>query len=175
VISPDTNDFTWVLERPCPECGFDARAHPVHQMPTLLRQNAATWAELEAQGRIRAGRPDPLSWSSLEYACHVRDALGCLEGRVTMMLAEDDPEFAYWDQDATAEEEHYDRQDPAVVVAELAVAAHALAGLVAGLSEADGRRAGRRSDGAPFTVASISIYALHEAVHHLSDVAGPHR
>jgi hypothetical protein len=23
-IVPDTKDWTWVLERPCPECGFDA-------------------------------------------------------------------------------------------------------------------------------------------------------
>ena len=22
-ITPDTKDWTWVLERPCPECGFD--------------------------------------------------------------------------------------------------------------------------------------------------------
>ena len=25
-IEPDTKDWTWVLERPCPECGFDAAA-----------------------------------------------------------------------------------------------------------------------------------------------------
>ena len=25
-ITPDTKDWTWVLERPCPECGFEALA-----------------------------------------------------------------------------------------------------------------------------------------------------
>ena len=25
-IVPDDKDWTWVLERPCPECGFDASA-----------------------------------------------------------------------------------------------------------------------------------------------------
>lgn len=23
-IEPDTKDWTWVLDRPCPECGFEA-------------------------------------------------------------------------------------------------------------------------------------------------------
>jgi len=25
-ITPDTKDWTWVLARPCPECGFDTQA-----------------------------------------------------------------------------------------------------------------------------------------------------
>jgi hypothetical protein len=25
-IVPDTRDWTWVLERPCPDCGLDAQA-----------------------------------------------------------------------------------------------------------------------------------------------------
>jgi hypothetical protein len=25
-ITPDTKDWTWVLERACPECGFDPAA-----------------------------------------------------------------------------------------------------------------------------------------------------
>ena len=24
IIEPDTKDWTWVLDRPCPECGFEA-------------------------------------------------------------------------------------------------------------------------------------------------------
>ena len=28
-IVPDTKDWTWVLDRPCEECGFDATAHQV--------------------------------------------------------------------------------------------------------------------------------------------------
>ena len=27
-IVPDDKDWTWVLERPCPECGFDAATVP---------------------------------------------------------------------------------------------------------------------------------------------------
>ena len=27
-IEPDTKDWTWVLDRPCPECGFPERLVP---------------------------------------------------------------------------------------------------------------------------------------------------
>ncbi|HEY5013683.1 MAG TPA: DinB family protein, partial [Acidimicrobiia bacterium] len=32
MITPDTKDWTWVLERPCPECGFDASAFAREQV-----------------------------------------------------------------------------------------------------------------------------------------------
>ena len=36
-ITPDTKDWTWVLERPCPECGFEAAAHDVSDLPDAPR------------------------------------------------------------------------------------------------------------------------------------------
>ena len=36
-ITPDTKDWTWVLERPCPECGFEAAAHDVSDLPGAPR------------------------------------------------------------------------------------------------------------------------------------------
>jgi hypothetical protein len=175
VIPPEDKDWTWVLGRPCTECGFDASACTEGRIPYLLRESAAAWQELLGQGRIRSGRPDPSSWSTLEYSCHLRDAFGFLEGRIDLMVAEEDPVFVLWDQDATAEEEHYDEQDPAVVVAELTAAADSLATRLEGISADEWPRQGRRSDGATFTVATISCYALHEANHHLFDVSKPRR
>ena len=43
MIVPDDKDWTWVLERPCPECGFDARTFPAEQVGAQARANAATW------------------------------------------------------------------------------------------------------------------------------------
>jgi hypothetical protein len=40
-IAPDTKDWTWVLERACPECGFDARAFPREEAGRMVRANAA--------------------------------------------------------------------------------------------------------------------------------------
>ena len=74
--------------------------------------------------RDAAARPGPV-WSPLEYACHVRDVHRVFGERVRLMLAEDDPLFANWDQDETALAERYGEQDPAAVADELVEAAEA--------------------------------------------------
>jgi hypothetical protein len=71
---PDDKDWTWVLERPCPECGFDASAVPPASVAPLLRANAAAWAEVLRQADDVVRRcPAGDRWAPLEYACHVRD------------------------------------------------------------------------------------------------------
>jgi hypothetical protein len=155
---PDSKDWTWVLERPCPECGFDASTCEDTAVPDLTRANAAAWRSFLQAGAIRPGRPDPSTWSSLEYACHVRDVYERYTRRIELMLTEVDPLFANWDQDASATDEHYDEQDAASVVASLSTAADALAGRLATLSPDQRQRPGRRSDGASFTVATLSRY-----------------
>src|SRR5690349_17189588 len=127
VIIPDTKDWTWVLNRPCPECGFDARAVRPQEVPTLLRANAAAWrAVLTGQPDPRH-RPSPDVWSPLEYGCHVRDVCRIYEERLTLMLTEDNPHYPNWDQDTTAIEDRYAEQDPTTVAAELGSAAETLA------------------------------------------------
>ena len=52
-ITPDSKDWTWVLQRPCPECGFDTRAFPVTAVPGMITANAAAWQDAltgEARG-----------------------------------------------------------------------------------------------------------------------------
>ena len=42
-IAPDTKDWTWVLQRRCPECGYVASATTRPAVPGLIRENAAAW------------------------------------------------------------------------------------------------------------------------------------
>jgi hypothetical protein len=170
-VTPDTKDWTWVLRRPCPECGFDSRSVVREEVPALLRGNAARWRALLAGGEVRS-RPRPGVWSPLEYGCHVRDACRVYDERVRLMLTTDDPAYPNWDQDATAVAEHYGDQDPGVVAEELDRAAGALADRFAGVSGGGWQRTGTRSDGASFTVESIGRYFLHDVVHHVHDVTG---
>ena len=86
------------------------------------------------------------------------------------MLEHENPEFANWDQDATALAARYGEQDPQVVAAELAAAAQRAAGAFAAVPEELWGRSGRRSDGAVFTVSSLGRYFVHDPVHHLHDV-----
>ena len=38
---PDTKNWTWVLERPCAECGFDAASCNEREVAGIVRSNAA--------------------------------------------------------------------------------------------------------------------------------------
>ena len=113
-IEPDTKDWTWVLERACAECGFDAGAIDRVDLGAMLRDNAAGWQRVLAAPEATQ-RPGPAVWSPTEYAAHVRDVHRMFAGRVRLMLSEDDPTFANWDQDETALAERYDLQGPAQV------------------------------------------------------------
>jgi hypothetical protein len=170
-IVPDSKDWTWVLERPCPECGLDTRLVSREEIPAMIRANATAWrAPLAAPGA--ADRPAPDRWSSLEYGCHVRDCIRLYDYRLGLMLTADNPLYPNWDQDETAVAEQYSSQDPAVVAAELVAAADSLAGHFAVLSDDQWLQPGRRSDGASFTVETFGRYFIHDPVHHLYDVTG---
>ena len=170
-ISADTKDWTWVLARPCPECGFAAADVDFALIPRLVRENAARWQPVLQRTDV-ATRPDDQTWSALEYAAHVRDVFRNFDKRLALMLVEDDPAFPNWDQDATAVSERYNEQEPAVVARELAEAAASVADAFAAVQPAEQRRTGRRSDGARFTVTTMGQYFVHDPVHHLHDVAG---
>jgi hypothetical protein len=168
-IEPDTKDWTWVINRPCPDCGLDASTLEYDDIPGHLRANAASWVQVLQRPDVR-DRPKPDVWSALEYACHVRDVFVLFDQRLDRMLTEDDPLFANWDQDETAVLDKYGEQDPAVVATQIPPAAERLATRFAQVT--DRARTGRRSDGAVFTIDSFARYLLHDPVHHLHDVRG---
>lgn len=168
-IEPDTKDWTWVLDRPCPECGFVAGDVTADRFGAFVRDNATSWEAALASPLVRE-RPQPHVWSTLEYACHVRDVHRIFVERLQLMLAEDTPTFPNWDQDATAVEDRYGEQDPAVVGPQLLDAAAEVADLYDRVPpDAWGRR-GVRSNGSEFSVESLGRYHLHDIVHHLMDV-----
>ena len=168
-IVPDDKNWTWVIEAPCPDCGYDGSTVDVTRMAELVRQNVAAWAPVLVHPHVRL-RPTDDQWSALEYACHVRDVFDLFDHRLQRMLEEDDPRFANWDQDVTAVEQRYDLQDPDVVAAELAAAGERCAQRWDAVGPDDWQRRGSRSDGAVFTVESFARYLLHDPVHHLDDV-----
>ena len=61
-IAPDEKDWTWVLERPCGECGFDARSIELGVVAAMILDNA----EL----RLMLDSDDPLypNWDQDETA-----------------------------------------------------------------------------------------------------------
>jgi hypothetical protein len=168
-ITPDTKDWTWVIERPCAECGYDASTIEPTDVAALVRRNADAWPAVLARADVRV-RPDESTWSPLEYAAHVRDVLRLYRSRLALMIDTDDPLYPNWDQDATAVAERYNEQDPAVVGEQLLEAADEIARAFEAVSGDEWQRPGRRSDGVSFTVATFALYFVHDPVHHLHDV-----
>lgn len=170
---PDTKDWTWVLERPCPECGFDTRTVTRQILPILLGQSGARWHKvLSGQRESAALRSAQNRWSVLEYGCHVRDVFRKFDERLLMMLTVDSPTFPNWDQDATSIQDHYDQQEPAEVAVQLLASADRLAQRFSEVEPDQWPRPGRRSDGAVFSIETLGRYLAHDPVHHLYDVGG---
>ena len=169
-IEPDTKDWTWVLERPCPECGFDSRAVRPEEVKNRVYANASAWRRVLEQPDV-AVRPSPGVWSPLEYACHVRDVHRVFGERVRMMLAVDDTLFENWDQDQEAVSGAYSEQDPSTVADELVARAAAASKTYASVEGPQWDRPGRRSNGSEFTIDTLARYHLHDVEHHLHDVS----
>ena len=155
-VVPDSKNWTWVLDERCPDCGFDAVTVDLAEMAELVRENVADWRPLLADEHARR-RPDDETWSALEYACHVRDVFVLFDGRLRLMLEQDDPEFENWDQDVTALDQRYDLQDPATVADELVAAGHDCADRWGTVGDDDWQRTGDRSDGSSFTVETFAV------------------
>lgn len=168
----DDKDWTWVLERPCPECGAEVGELSMTEIAAINRQVAAGFAEMLRSRADVSVRPAPKTWSLLEYSAHVRDVFRLFGTRLELMLTEDDPMFANWNPNETQEAERYDLLDPNTVADELIADAESLAEHFESLTPEQLDRVGRRSDGAAFTVLSFARYEIHDPVHHLWDVSG---
>lgn len=168
----DTKDWTWVLRRPCDECGYDAGTIDLPDVGRAVRDNAAAW-RVVLGGPAARRRRHPDVWSVTEYAAHVRDVHEVFAERLALVVAEtgaDEPCFANWDQDVAAVEGRYDLAQPAEVAAELAAGAALVANAYDAVPADAYERVGHRSNGSTFTTLTLARYHLHDVVHHLWDV-----
>lgn len=170
-ITPDNKDWTWVLERTCPQCGFTAGDVELSEIGGVAWQTLEHWTEVLSRPHV-ANRTNPEAWSDLEYSAHVRDVFAVMLGRLRLMLEQDAPTFENWDQDAAAISGDYAAQDPATVQAQLASNLEEFASAYDSVRAEDTGRTGVRSNGAHFTVLTLGQYALHDVVHHVWDTAG---
>jgi len=168
-IVPDDKDWTWIMERPCPECGYDASQHPKERLGSEIRALAPIYREFLDHKDVRE-RPSPGVWSALEYSCHVRDVFKVYLERLTLMLTKDDPTFLNWDQDQTAVTEKYGQQEPGAVAYELGLYCGRIADAFDRVHGKQWDRTGHRSDGANYTVETFGKYLLHDPMHHIWDI-----
>lgn len=160
----------------CQECGFDASALKVEELPTKVRSFGRRYrAPLsrflpgEDGDVVVRAHPEPGVWSALGYAAHVRDVLRLYRGRIERILAEDRPQLDGIDPDAIAEEGRYDSLDPAQVADELAGEAESFAATLEQVPADAWDRVGLRGD-SERSVLDVARGAVHEGGHHLLDI-----
>lgn len=164
----------------CAECGFHASTvTPVNAEATvraLGRRYQAPLTRLlpgEDSDEVLRKRPNPDTWSALEYAAHVRDLIALWGHTLHRALREDrpnlprpDPEIA----DRFAAEEAYNSQDPTKVAQELSANAERMAAKVATIAPDQWDRDVMFGD-EEMTALAIVHKVAHEGEHHLLDLA----
>lgn len=166
---PDSKDWTWILDGVCNECGQDVRALNPKQIAGLVRGSVDLYTTVLQHGDVRL-RPSPQVWSPLEYCAHVSEMYEVMTRRLELMISQEAPTFANWDQDEAAIHNNYASLSPEHVARQLNDSAAGFAGVLEGLEDSQIPRRGYRSNGSVFTVATLSQYAWHDAVHHLHDL-----
>jgi hypothetical protein len=153
----------------CGQCGLDYDASPPVAVVSLLEPFGPRYQTLlEADVERLRKRPEPSTWSALEYACHVRDCFALYHWRIRKVLAEERPEMPQMRRDAVVIELAYNEQEPSAVAREMAANYERLADLLRAISGAEWERAGVR-EGEELSVAWMAINTLHECRHHLMD------
>ena len=169
-IVPDDKDWTWTLDRACPDCGFDAAAVAPDDIARLVTAYTEPWAEVLARPDV-ATRPDPTTWSPLEYACHVRDVCDLFADRVRLMLDEDGAALRELGPGRDGgREPTTPRRTRAPSRPSSPWLPPASRGRMPACPVPRGSGAGVRSNGSEFTVLTLGRYGLHDLAHHLWDV-----
>ena len=113
------------LEWTCPECGLDYgtispkdATQAVRSFPRRYRALLKGFADDDGDpdAAIRR-RPDPKTWSALEYTAHVADAFDAMVPMLREMVQKDNPRiFDPWDPDERAVAEGYNERKTSEVL-----------------------------------------------------------
>jgi hypothetical protein len=156
----------------CAECGFDSTHLTVPDAVAGLRSMGRRWRELfdGASDEALRRRPAPDVWSPLEYAAHTRDILGLFAAGVPGVLAGERPAYPAVEPDPPGFDHGYNTLDPQAVLTELAANADRLADAAASARSEQWDRTATIGD-TEHDAAWLLFHALHDASHHLKDVA----
>ena len=157
----------------CAECGYvyDVAASALSSRLAGAAAHYQTALTGRADAIVRT-RPDPATWSALEYTCHIRDVLLVQRDRLYVALVADDATWPPMYRDARPALARYNDQEPAVVLDQLAVTGSLAADAFAPLDATQLARTFTYNypEPAVHDVLWLGRPSLHEAEHHLADV-----
>jgi hypothetical protein len=155
----------------CRECRYDFGENPVHLSERCAAFSTDMSRVLQAtELDVLLRRPAPQTWSPLEYAAHVSEAIPWYVARIHKVLQEAVAQLEAFDWDLAASDRNYRQRSVETVTRDLQHACAALAALARSVTGEDLARAGTGSDGTPRTVRALLVRAGHELAHHELDI-----
>jgi hypothetical protein len=116
-------------------------------------------------------RPEPGTWSAVEYLCHLRDVAVTTTVRLHRARTEDHPALEPMLNDLRARRFRYVDADPQAVLAELHRVVGGVSEEIAHISADGWTRTVTRLPGEERTVRWLVRHAAHECRHHLADIS----
>ena len=160
----------------CPECGLDYDTISPPDAVVALRSFPRRYGSLLSEFAERDGgdalirtRPEPNTWSAVEYTAHVADLMDVMAASFKAMVSETNPELDFWDQDQRAADQKYNEW----TLDQLRDRMHAGCDAAAAAAEATTSADWDRTAGFPWGVRDLLTMirnAVHEGSHHLRDV-----
>ena len=115
-------------------------------------------------------RPSPGEWSIKEVCCHLRDSFEIDGERIRLMLSEDEPFLAAYDQEALARERDYQNESMPLVLTALRAFSGGLAYLLENLGEGEWQRTGQHEERGPISIAQYAQLLADHARQHLEQI-----
>ncbi len=158
----------------CPECGlvYDSIAprDAIQALRSFPRRYREVIGPFVDDDEVLRRRPDPSTWSALEYTGHVADLLQEMTPQLVLVVQRDEPHITDpIDPDERTSLQGYNDMEPAHVLEWLTRSATNAADTCAGFTPDDWSRRAQYPYGERELV-DIVRNMVHEGVHHLHDV-----
>ena len=161
------------MSETCAACGFVYDIDATSEAGPEIVRGAGEIADIIASRADNPReRPSADVWSTLEYACHLRDVLLVQRERVLLARREIRPSLVPMGRDERAEHDGYNEQLPSDVARQLRDAAALFANVLARLDDEQWKRTVLYNFPAPAErdLAWVAVHTQHEVHHHLGDV-----
>jgi hypothetical protein len=160
----------------CEDCDFAYDLDQARGAQNRLRELAGEVADILQRCGVDdlRRRPEPNTWSPLEYGCHIRDVLLVQRERALAARRTDGAQCSPLGREERVEHDGYNEQRPDDVARQLLDAATLFANVLARLSDRDWDRIViyNYPEVRQRSLKWVAVHTVHDVLHHLRDIQG---
>ncbi len=159
----------------CPGCGFDHDSvrpldaiNAIRSFPRRYRAALATVSRDQAFDVLVRRRPEPGTWSALEYTAHAADMIDRFAPAIRRIQVEDRPSLPFFDPRARVDDDGFNNRTVSRALSDMETACADMAATLETVEADDWTRTGR-FDWGDDDILTSARNAVHEGSHHLRD------